>query len=49
MCNSSSHAVSLPPKNINPAIDIPPLDMTGGQCTWCGKYGHKNPGCPLLK
>ncbi|ORE07779.1 hypothetical protein BCV72DRAFT_226062 [Rhizopus microsporus var. microsporus] len=31
------------------AFDIKPLNLQGGQCTWCGKYGHKRPICPLLK
>ncbi|KAI7883732.1 hypothetical protein K492DRAFT_205245 [Lichtheimia hyalospora FSU 10163] len=26
-----------------------PIDTTGGQCTWCGKYGHQRRGCPFLK
>ncbi|KAG2203237.1 hypothetical protein INT46_000427 [Mucor plumbeus] len=28
---------------------IKPLNLQGGQCSWCGKYGHKRPTCPLLK
>ncbi|KAI9299410.1 hypothetical protein BJ944DRAFT_52342, partial [Cunninghamella echinulata] len=26
-----------------------PLDLRGGQCSWCGKYGHKRIRCPFLK
>ncbi|KAI9359428.1 hypothetical protein BD770DRAFT_386036 [Pilaira anomala] len=29
--------------------NIKPVDLSYGQCTWCGKYGHKRIGCPLLK
>ncbi|RCH90815.1 hypothetical protein CU097_003006 [Rhizopus azygosporus] len=31
------------------AFDIKPLNLQGGQCSWCGKYGHKRHICPLLK
>ncbi|KAF1798223.1 hypothetical protein FB192DRAFT_1398315 [Mucor lusitanicus] len=31
------------------SFNIKPLNLQGGQCTWCGKYGHKRPSCPLLK
>ncbi|KAI7882842.1 hypothetical protein K492DRAFT_193152 [Lichtheimia hyalospora FSU 10163] len=26
-----------------------PINTTGGQCSWCGKYGHQRVGCPYLK
>ncbi|KAI8967071.1 hypothetical protein BDF20DRAFT_917875 [Mycotypha africana] len=31
------------------AYAIKPLNLQGGQCTWCGKYGHKKIACPYLK
>ncbi|KAI7900732.1 uncharacterized protein BX663DRAFT_516317 [Cokeromyces recurvatus] len=35
--------------HVNMAYAIKPLNLQGGQCTWCGKYGHKRISCPLLK
>ncbi|KAI8984276.1 hypothetical protein BDF20DRAFT_858986 [Mycotypha africana] len=29
--------------------DIKPLDLSHGQCTWCGKYGHQRKRCPYLR
>ncbi|KAI9338025.1 hypothetical protein BD770DRAFT_448425 [Pilaira anomala] len=28
---------------------VKPLNLDGGQCAWCGKYGHQRISCPLLK
>ncbi|KAI7861105.1 hypothetical protein BDC45DRAFT_13479 [Circinella umbellata] len=28
---------------------IADVNLDGGQCTWCGIYGHKPPTCPLLR
>ncbi|KAI9276279.1 hypothetical protein BY458DRAFT_433868 [Sporodiniella umbellata] len=33
----------------NTPFAIKPLNLDGGQCSWCGKYGHKRLVCPLLK
>ncbi|KAI9260360.1 hypothetical protein EDC94DRAFT_610919, partial [Helicostylum pulchrum] len=27
---------------------VKPLNLEGGQCIWCGKYGHQRRACPLL-
>ncbi|KAI8365359.1 uncharacterized protein BYT42DRAFT_589643 [Radiomyces spectabilis] len=35
--------------SVNMSFAIKPLNLQGGQCSWCGKYGHKRPSCPLLK
>ncbi|KAI8356723.1 hypothetical protein EDC96DRAFT_576683 [Choanephora cucurbitarum] len=50
----STSAIHCPPPNettpwITMAVTIKPLNLQGGQCTWCGKYGHKKKVCPLLK
>ncbi|ORZ17019.1 hypothetical protein BCR42DRAFT_413767 [Absidia repens] len=29
--------------------NIPGINTTGGQCNWCGKYGHKPNYCPYLR
>ncbi|KAI8078038.1 uncharacterized protein B0P05DRAFT_543875 [Gilbertella persicaria] len=42
-----SHSNTIPLTNMSFAIK--PLNLQGGQCTWCGKYGHKRLACPLLK
>ncbi|KAL7310045.1 hypothetical protein PS15m_010852 [Mucor circinelloides] len=31
------------------AVVIKPLNLEGGQCTWCGKYGHSTMICPYLR
>ncbi|ORZ10536.1 hypothetical protein BCR42DRAFT_422587 [Absidia repens] len=28
---------------------IPGINTSGGQCSWCGKYGHKPSYCPYLR
>ncbi|KAL1927916.1 hypothetical protein VTP01DRAFT_3321 [Rhizomucor pusillus] len=28
---------------------IKPINTTGGQCSWCGKYGHHRGSCPFLR
>ncbi|ORE17587.1 hypothetical protein BCV71DRAFT_127826 [Rhizopus microsporus] len=28
---------------------LKPLDLTHGQCSWCGKYGHRQSKCPYLR
>ncbi|KAI8333653.1 hypothetical protein BC941DRAFT_434098 [Chlamydoabsidia padenii] len=28
---------------------IPRINTTGGQCSWCGIYGHRQSYCPYLK
>ncbi|KAG2186641.1 hypothetical protein INT44_002865 [Umbelopsis vinacea] len=37
------------PQNVNGSYIVKPVNLSGGQCSWCGKYGHKRPTCPLLK
>ncbi|ORY92073.1 hypothetical protein BCR43DRAFT_497743, partial [Syncephalastrum racemosum] len=27
---------------------VPPVNVSGGQCSWCGKYGHQRGSCPFL-
>ncbi|KAF1801966.1 hypothetical protein FB192DRAFT_1375640, partial [Mucor lusitanicus] len=29
-------------------VVVKPLNLEGGQCTWCGKYGHSTMICPYL-
>ncbi|KAI7856303.1 hypothetical protein BDC45DRAFT_503602, partial [Circinella umbellata] len=31
-----------------PVNSIRDIDLRGGQCSWCGKYGHRRPACPFL-
>ncbi|CAO3656456.1 unnamed protein product [Mucor fragilis] len=31
------------------AVVVKPLNLEGGQCTWCGKYGHSTMICPYLR
>ncbi|KAI7870334.1 hypothetical protein BDF14DRAFT_1879311 [Spinellus fusiger] len=45
----STGMLSPLPSVPNATFDIKPLNLQGGQCTWCGKYGHKRMSCPLLK
>ncbi|KAI8090621.1 hypothetical protein BDF21DRAFT_491009 [Thamnidium elegans] len=42
-CNASST------ENTIPLVYIKGIDTSGGQCTWCGRYGHNKSYCPLLK
>ncbi|KAI8640150.1 hypothetical protein BD408DRAFT_245838 [Parasitella parasitica] len=30
-------------------LSIKDINTTGGQCTWCGKYGHQVDDCSFLK
>ncbi|KAI8142308.1 hypothetical protein BJV82DRAFT_616260, partial [Fennellomyces sp. T-0311] len=44
-----NHQSGLPsPGTLNGTAGIPPVNLTGDQCTWCGKYGHKRKLCPYL-
>ncbi|CAO3654006.1 unnamed protein product [Mucor hiemalis] len=45
-CNNATTTTTTSTLSSN---EIKPLNLQGGQCTWCGKYGHKRPVCPLLK
>ncbi|KAI9487060.1 MAG: hypothetical protein EXX96DRAFT_551690 [Benjaminiella poitrasii] len=47
--NSSNCNQNKTRQQTNMAYAIKPLNLQGGQCTWCGKYGHKRGSCPLLK
>ncbi|OAD80465.1 CCHC-type zinc finger transcription factor [Phycomyces blakesleeanus NRRL 1555(-)] len=38
-----------PSPSLGTTFYIKPLNLQGGQCTWCGKYGHKRRGCSFLK
>ncbi|KAI9254706.1 hypothetical protein EDC94DRAFT_618180, partial [Helicostylum pulchrum] len=40
--DAASSSVSLLDSNIKP------IDLSHGQCTWCGKYGHSRRVCPFL-
>ncbi|KAJ8662731.1 hypothetical protein O0I10_001695 [Lichtheimia ornata] len=44
---STLQGIQQPPVNLGywPA----PINTTGGQCSWCGKYGHQRGVCPYLK
>ncbi|KAI8636959.1 hypothetical protein BD408DRAFT_448020 [Parasitella parasitica] len=33
----------------NVTLTVKPLNLDGGQCTWCGKYGHSPKQCAFLK
>ncbi|KAI9351921.1 hypothetical protein BD770DRAFT_474553 [Pilaira anomala] len=48
-CALSNQSTSATTTLINMSYDVKPLNLQGGQCTWCGKYGHKRLKCPLLK
>ncbi|KAI8083566.1 hypothetical protein BDF21DRAFT_492502 [Thamnidium elegans] len=43
-CSNDTTSSSVPLDN-----NIKPVDLSHGQCTWCGKYGHSRRGCPFLK
>ncbi|KAI8355563.1 hypothetical protein BD560DRAFT_407190, partial [Blakeslea trispora] len=47
---NSNFATKLKPSQATALanVAIKPLNLQGGQCTWCGKYGHKRKVCPLL-
>ncbi|KAI8581355.1 hypothetical protein K450DRAFT_232649 [Umbelopsis ramanniana AG] len=32
-----------------PKDSVKDINLSGGQCSWCGKYGHLRGHCPLLK
>ncbi|KAI9267360.1 hypothetical protein BY458DRAFT_547509 [Sporodiniella umbellata] len=50
MCSTSKTILATKrPASVNMSLAvIKPLNLDGGQCSWCGKYGHKRPVCPLL-
>ncbi|KAI9342992.1 hypothetical protein BD770DRAFT_447462 [Pilaira anomala] len=43
-CNASS-----PKDTIELVVSVKDINTSGGQCTWCGCYGHNRGYCPLLK
>ncbi|KAG2191357.1 hypothetical protein INT46_008949 [Mucor plumbeus] len=45
--NSTTANQSTATKNY--PVVIKPLNLEGGQCTWCGKYGHSTMICPYLR
>ncbi|EIE87673.1 hypothetical protein RO3G_12384 [Rhizopus delemar RA 99-880] len=50
MCDQSKGVTVLyRPTTVSVPFPIKPLNLEGGQCSWCGKYGHQNLACPLLK
>ncbi|KAI7891325.1 uncharacterized protein EV154DRAFT_602626 [Mucor mucedo] len=44
--NTNCSHLELP---VNSMFTPKPLDLSQGQCSWCGKYGHGRGGCPYLK
>ncbi|KAI9321654.1 hypothetical protein BX666DRAFT_1904272 [Dichotomocladium elegans] len=51
ICNSATASVSTTVDS-GPPVDSMyprPINTEGGQCRWCGTYGHTEIGCPLLK
>ncbi|KAI7851814.1 hypothetical protein BDC45DRAFT_515105 [Circinella umbellata] len=48
--HSSRSNQALPIKPMStPVNSIAPVNLTGHQCSWCGKFGHKRVYCPYLK
>ncbi|KAI9487125.1 MAG: hypothetical protein EXX96DRAFT_614918 [Benjaminiella poitrasii] len=49
--NTLSTLYNTKEKDMAPSSNnnLKPLDLSHGQCSWCGKYGHNRGRCPLLK